>query len=467
MRYLSWVFAAACWTLALAGPADARRVALVIGNGNYKVAPLDNPVNDAVAVAEAIERQLKFDKVILKRNLGAQAFRDALREMALESRGAELGVIYFSGHGIEIGGRNFLIPVDARLAATRDADLEAIALDTVLGQLDGVTNLKLVILDACRNNPFPFPSGTRGVGTGLGRIEPEGNTLVAYAAKDGTMAEDGTGGRHSPFTEALLKYMPEPGLEVRQLFGYVRDEVAAATGNRQQPYLYGSLGGQGFFLSPQASAPATWALASVPRARPGDAEQAWASVKDTGSVAQLEVIATRYRGTVYGDLARARIDELKGKESTKQLAAAIPPPASTPALPLARLIQLELQRVGCAPGDIDGVWGDKAKAALARFARHAKLSIPTGEPSPPALEAIKGQRGRVCPLECGAGTVEKEGACVARAAPDRGIVKASKPSRRAQPRERDKPGMCWAIDPRGMTSTIVPCSDSRATTRAY
>ncbi|HEY1244696.1 MAG TPA: caspase family protein [Hyphomicrobiaceae bacterium] len=466
MRYLSWIFAAACWTLALAGPADARRVALVIGNGNYKVAPLDNPVSDAVAVAETIEQQLKFDKVILKRNLGAQAFRDALREMALESRGAEFGLIYFSGHGIEIGGRNFLIPVDARLAAARDADLEAIALDTVLRQLDGVTNLKLVILDACRNNPFPFPSGTRGVGTGLARIEPEGNTLVAYAAKDGTMAEDGTGGRHSPFTEALLKYMPEPGLEVRQLFGYVRDEVAAATGDRQQPYLYGSLGGQGFFLNSQASAPGTWALASAPRTRPSDAEQAWASVKDTASVAQLEVIATRYRGTVYGDLARARIDELKGKES-KRLAAAIPPPASTPAPPLARLIQLELQRVGCAPGDIDGVWGDKAKAALARFARHAKLSIPTGEPSLVALEATKGQSGRVCPLDCGPGTVEKDGACVARAAPERRAVKASQPSWRAQPTGRDKPGMCWFIDPRGATSTLIPCSDSRAGMRAY
>jgi hypothetical protein len=440
---------------------------LVIGNGDYRIAPLDNPVNDAVAVAEAIERQLKFDKIILKRNLGAQAFRDALREMALESRGAELGVIYFSGHGIEIGGRNFLIPVDARLAAARDADLEAIALDTVLSQLDGVTNLKLVILDACRNNPFPFPSGTRGVGTGLARIEPEGNTLVAYAAKDGTMAEDGTGGRHSPFTQALLKYMPEPGLEVRQLFGYVRDEVAAATGNRQQPYLYGSLGGQGYFLKPQASAPGTWALASAPRARPTDAEQAWALVKDTGSIAQLEVVATRYRGTVYGDLARARIDELRGKEPAKQLAAAIPPPASTPAPPLARLIQLELQRVGCAPGDIDGVWGDRAKAALARFARYAKLSIPPGGPSPAALEAIRGQSGRVCPLECGPGTVEKDGACIARAAPDRGTVKASQPSRRVRPKERDKPGTCWAIDPRGMTSTLVPCSDSRATMRAY
>jgi hypothetical protein len=330
-----------------------------------------------------------------------------------------------------------------------------------------VTNLKLVILDACRNNPFPFPSGTRGVGTGLARIEPEGNTLVAYAAKDGTMAEDGTGGRHSPFTEALLKYMPAPDLEVRQLFGYVRDEVAAATGNRQQPYLYGSLGGQGFFLNPQASAPGTWALASAPRARASDAEQAWASVKDTGSIAQLEVIATRYRGTVYGDLARARIDELRGKEPTKQLAAAIPPPASTPAPPLARLIQVELQRVGCPPGDIDGVWGDKAKAALARFARHAKLSIPPGEPSPAALEAIRGQSGRVCPLECGPGTVEKDGACVARAAPDRGTVKASQPSRRLQPKERDKPVMCWAVDPRGMTSTLVPCSDSRARMRAY
>ena len=134
---------------AVASPADARRVALVIGNADYKIAPLESPVSDAAAVAEAIQQQLKFDKVILKKDLGSEAFREALRELARETRGAELGLLYFAGHGLEVGGRNYLIPVDARLKAARDIELEAIALDTVLAQLDGVSTLKLVILDAC------------------------------------------------------------------------------------------------------------------------------------------------------------------------------------------------------------------------------------------------------------------------------------------------------------------------------
>jgi uncharacterized caspase-like protein len=477
LRYLCWLVAA-CWTLALAcaNPADARRVALVIGNGDYKIAPLDNPVNDAAAVAEALAQRLGFDKVILKRDLGADAFREALREMARASRGAEVGLLYFAGHGVEVGGRNYLIPVDAKLAAARDVDLEAFPLETVLGQLDGVTGLKLVILDACRNNPFPLAGGMRSVRTGLARVEPEGNTLVAYAAKDGTMAEDGKGGAHSPFTTALLKYIATPGLEVRRLFGYVRDDVVAATGHQQQPYLYGSLGGQGVFLKPPLPTPGSPAPAAGPSAAPSaelkmsEAERAWAAVKDTTSIAQLEVVASRYRGTVYGDLARARIDELKGKqEETWRVAAATPPPSSSPEPPLPRLIQAELERVGCNPGDIDGVWGDKAKAALARFARYAKLDIPAGAPTPAALEALKGRQGRICPLQCGAGTVEKNGACVARPAPARGAARsrAAHPRRRAQAKEREKPGMCWAINPVNASSTLVPCSDSRATRRAY
>jgi caspase domain-containing protein/putative peptidoglycan binding protein len=469
LRYLSALCGVGCWALAalVASPADAKRVALVIGNADYKIAPLQSPVSDAVAVAEAIEQQLKFDKVILKRDLGAQAFRDALRELAQETRGAELGVLYFAGHGVEVGGRNFLIPIDARLTAARDVELEAIALETVLAQLDGVSTLKLVILDACRNNPFPLAGGTRSVGVGLARIEPEGNTLVAYAARHGTMADDGPGGGHSPFTEALLRNIAMPGLDVRQLFGYVRDEVVAATGQRQQPYVYGTLGGQGIFLRPQI-----WATAPIPLAspQPSEAERAWAAVKDTDSIAQLEVIAARYKGTVYGDLALARIEELRRKEDAKlRLAGAVPPPASAPVPPLAQQLQAELQRVGCSPGVIDGLWSDKAKAALARFARHARLTIPTGEPTLAALEAVKAQEGRICPLECGPGTVEKDGRCVAKAAPDRSQGQRDVPRypKRAQQKERDspKPKMCWARD--GRAITILPCDDPRATTPAY
>src|SRR5262245_50447283 len=126
-------------------PAEGRRVALVVGNADYRLGPLANPLNDADAVAEAFKTELQFDKVILRRNLDAEAFRAALRDMSREAVGADVGVIYFAGHGIEVAGRNYLVPTDASLAAARDIELEAIALDTVLSQLDGVGRLKLVI----------------------------------------------------------------------------------------------------------------------------------------------------------------------------------------------------------------------------------------------------------------------------------------------------------------------------------
>jgi formylglycine-generating enzyme required for sulfatase activity/uncharacterized caspase-like protein len=324
---------------ASAAPAEARRVALVIGNAEYRIGPLANPVNDAAAFADALERQLKFDKVILQRNLGHDSFRAALREMAREAVGAEFGVIYFAGHGMEVAGRNYLIPIDATLAAARDIELEAIALDTVLGQLDGVKRLKLVILDACRNNPFAVAGAKRSVSRGLARIEPEGNTLVAYAAKDGTTADDGRS-RHSPFTDSLLKRVATPGLDVRRLFGYVSDDVLAATNRAQEPYLYGRLGGEEIYLRPgsaSVSAPATPPVpqapatpAGPPLLQAGDVERAWAAAKDSTSIAVLEAFRRHYgpSNAFYDRLAEARIDELR------KLALAVPP-APKPLPPVA------------------------------------------------------------------------------------------------------------------------------------
>jgi uncharacterized caspase-like protein len=225
-----------------------RRVALVIGNAAYKIGPLQNPGNDAVAVARALQDVLRFDKVILKQDVTAEGFRSALREFAREAAGAALGLVYYAGHGTEVGGKNFLIPVDAMLAKAGDLDLEAIALETVMQQLAGVTTMKLVVLDACRNNIFPLAGANRSGTRGLFRVEPEDNMLVFYAAKDGTTAEDGVGRRNSPFTEAFLKHVVTPGLELRFLFGEVRDDVMAATGRIQQPHVYGTLGRTKIYL---------------------------------------------------------------------------------------------------------------------------------------------------------------------------------------------------------------------------
>jgi len=226
-----------------------RRVALVIGNAIYKVGPLRHAESDAEAVAEALEKQLKFDKVTLKLDLGADRFRAALFEFARDAAGADLAVVYFAGLGTEVDGRNYLIPADAALAKAGDVDLEAIALDTVLAQLDGARTLKLVILDTCHGNPFPLAGAIRA-NRGLGRIDPGENTLVFYAAKDGTTADCGAGPNHSPFTASLLNHLTTPGLELRLLLDTVSDDVLTITGRVQQPHVYGTLGPAAVYLRP-------------------------------------------------------------------------------------------------------------------------------------------------------------------------------------------------------------------------
>jgi hypothetical protein len=240
------------WLTALivvATPAHARRVALVIGNAAYTLGPLANPVNDAEAIGDAF-RDLGFAKVIRVQNATKAQMEKALGEMARESQGAEMAVVFFAGHGTERDGRNYLIPVDAKLDRASELDLQAIALPTVLDQIAGATKLKLVILDACRNTIFPLAGNRRSATRGLARIEPEDNTLVAYAAKDGTVAADGAGQKHSPFTTALLKHMPTPGTEISFVFRSVRDAVMGATERQQQPHTYGTLGGEPIYLVP-------------------------------------------------------------------------------------------------------------------------------------------------------------------------------------------------------------------------
>jgi hypothetical protein len=297
--------------------AAARRIALVIGNADYKIGALANPVNDAAAVAKAFETQLGFNKVMLRTDLGVEAFRAALLELSREiaDKGAEVAAVYFAGHGIEAGGKNYLLPVDARLASAGNLSLEAIALDQVLDQLSGTSRLKLVILDACRSNPFPLPGAKRSVSRGLARVEPEDNTLIAYAAKDGTVADDGAGRLHSPYTEALLRHLATPGLEINLLFRRVRDDVLKATRHLsapQQPHIYASLGGQELYLKAPVSAP----VGSVPApltSGPSGAEvaQFCQSVAVNPSLAVLRSLRETYRGTPMLACIDARIAELE------------------------------------------------------------------------------------------------------------------------------------------------------------
>jgi uncharacterized caspase-like protein len=254
MRHVIRSFALLCCAVVglQALPAEARRVALVIGNAQYQHgALLRNPINDATAVAEAFEK-LKFDKVALRKDLDRRAFVEALAEMARETADADIGVVYFAGHGNPTGSRNFLFPVDAEPA---DLEHTAIDLDQVLASVSKVKQLVLFIIDTHHSTlilpelrPAAEPSTTRG----LHKIRhPSADVLVVYSGKPGQVVSDGTR-RHSPFTESLVKHLLAPALEVRVLFGRVRDDVIEATNEAQHPWAYGTLGGQEFYLNPPA-----------------------------------------------------------------------------------------------------------------------------------------------------------------------------------------------------------------------
>jgi hypothetical protein len=225
-------------------PASAgTRVALVVGNGAYQnVSSLPGPVNDGADLSASLGR-LGFDVKTLT-NARYDDMRRALMDFDQQARGAELAVIFFAGYGVQIGGENWLIPVDARLAIDLDVVNETIGLSSLMRAVSNAPKLGLVILDACRDDPFRAKMQStnlpRAVKRGLSRIEPPGNVLVAYAARDGTIGIDGSG-RNGSFTTSLLKYIETPGLEVRLLFTNVRDDVMAATKQEQQPLVYGSL----------------------------------------------------------------------------------------------------------------------------------------------------------------------------------------------------------------------------------
>jgi uncharacterized caspase-like protein len=229
-----------------------RRVALVIGNAAYeKASSLQNPVNDAKAIAESLKR-LDFD-VRLLLNLGKEEIRNALALFVDDSQSADWAVVYFSGHGIELDGTNYLVPTDAKLLRDVHVRFEAVPLDDLLASVSPAKTLRLVILDACRNNPFRdkmvISNGAKSVGRGLARVEPDAGTLVAYAARDGQIASDGDG-LHSPYTKALLNFIEQPGLEVDFLFRHVRAAVLEETGS-QEPVVYGAMPPKRLFFAPE------------------------------------------------------------------------------------------------------------------------------------------------------------------------------------------------------------------------
>ena len=214
-------------------------------------------------------RAVGFDDVTLAVDVSRDKMIEALRTFAAAADRADWAVVYYAGHGIEVNGVNYLIPVDAKLASDRDVLFEAMPLDQVMAAIDGAKKLKLVVLDACRDNPFanaaaaapPAPvavaatpsndgtrsTRTRSLGKGLGELKVQGASLVVYAAKHGQTALDGEG-ENSPFAVAVVQRIATPGVEINKLFRLVRDDVMEATAGRQEPYTYGSLPGREDFF---------------------------------------------------------------------------------------------------------------------------------------------------------------------------------------------------------------------------
>ena len=220
LKLCRWALAAAAFLL-VSGPAFAeKRVALVLGNSAYRnVAPLANPVNDSAKIASTL-KEAGFDVVDSRRDLSAADTRRALRDFADRARDADIAVVYYAGHGIEVDGGNYLIPVDARLERDTDIYDEGLSLDRILIAIEPAKKLRLVILDACRDNPFSRSMkrtvASRAIGQGLAKVEPTSpNVLIAYSAKAGSTAADGDGteqpvhvGAVAPFDQARARRAP-------------------------------------------------------------------------------------------------------------------------------------------------------------------------------------------------------------------------------------------------------------------
>jgi uncharacterized protein len=291
----------------------ANRFALVIGNGDYvNSKSLPNPVNDATDVSDVL-RQLGFS-VTTVLNGTYNDIRQAIRSFNIQVQGADIGLIYFAGHGMELAGDNWLIPVDADLKTDLDVANSAISLKTIMQSVSRASGLGLVILDACRDDPFAakieHAKLSRSVERGFARVEPTTNVLVAYAAKDGTTAKDGDG-HNSPYTAALLRNLGRPNLEVGRMFRNIRDEVMTNSNREQEPFVYGSLSSKAFYLNESAAPPAATA-GSQALAVPGEESEAiWSTIKQSNDSDLFEQFLVKFPDGPHAVEARDRLAKLQ------------------------------------------------------------------------------------------------------------------------------------------------------------
>lgn len=350
---LSYTFQSVCLLMALtfvisstqlSRAAQEKRVALVIGNSAYEnTTQLSNPKNDAEDMSIAL-KAIGFD-VTKVDNADFSTMRKALRDFGRAAQGAEIAMVYFAGHGMEVDKNNYLIPVDAQLLSDQDVEYEAISIELLNRAVSGAKGLRMILLDACRNNPFVNKMSrsisTRAIGRGLAPVEPQHGTLVSYAAREGTTASDGDG-RNSPYTKALISHLKEPGLDIRFMFAKVRDSVLAATSGEQEPFMYGSLPGKELYLVPKTDTTiskndkkentSTPSLVVVDPNKVNNGafeREYWNSIKDTKDIAYFQSYLDQYPNGKFVPLARIKMqvierDQLESEKQT-EIAAVITP----------------------------------------------------------------------------------------------------------------------------------------------
>jgi uncharacterized caspase-like protein len=331
MRYFTVLLSLLCMSFTVSAAKAERRVAFVVGNGAYKnVQPLPNPSIDAKSMAGVL-RNVGFE-VVEGTNLTRDKMTEKLLEFGKKAQGADVALFFYAGHGIAIAGTNYLLPIDADIKSEMDVKLgAAINIDLTLDQTMGDAKVKLVFLDACRDNPFAAKiksnAATRSVNvqTGLAEMKSGEGTLIAFATGPGQTALDGKEGQNSPFTRALMANIATPGIEIQQAMTKVRAQVNEETNKGQLPWGHTNLIGTVFLNQAPApavvaAAPAGSAPAAVASSSGGsDVEvEFWRSVKESNKPEELNAYLSSYPNGQFRSIALARIASLQDSAASTQ-----------------------------------------------------------------------------------------------------------------------------------------------------
>lgn len=457
MHQLAVLFLAlAMFAGSLVPAAAEKRVALVIGNSGYQhTAALRNPSNDATDIAVRL-RQLGFE-VIDGIDLPKRDMELRIREFAGKLEASDVGLFFYAGHGLAVDGRNYLVPIDAKLKSETDLDFEAVELSLVLKQLERNSRVSIVFLDACRDNPLAanLAQGTRSltVARGLARVERAVGMIIAFATGPETVALDGDD-RNSPFTEALLRHIGKEGMSINDLMIEVRKDVYKKTGGKQVPWENSSLTGQ-FYFKPaepktaaaqesvetsaqiaalrkeierlqtdqgaqlksqqeqlealkqkletetgkadeQADAPAAGAANRVIAVEPSDSSS---TPKSTETGAKTEsATGTDTSDAKPEETKLAAVDSKDAGAKEESSGSESAPPQGMTRQQLAHDMVTKLKELDCYRGRVSGAWGPQSQAALKRFNDVAKLELPVAEPHTESLQSLKDWKGPHCQI---------------------------------------------------------------------